>query len=236
MLSNRFKNNLKALVVDDTYEAAEVLKVLLERGGARVITAYSGAEALRATFQHRPDVVLLDIMMPEMDGFTTCQRLRELSDVPIIIVSALGQIEDITKALKLGADDYLVKPYDGQELLARVQACLRRAPKKAEAEAFVVLGNGELVIDTDRHRVLVRQHEVRLTKTEFNLLHYLALNRGRVLTYGMILEAVWGNDAEVNWDTLKQFVLSLRKKIERDPRNPRWLVNERGVGYALVID
>jgi DNA-binding response OmpR family regulator len=175
-------------------------------------------------------------MMPEMDGFTTCQRLREISDIPILIVSAMGQIEDITKALELGADDYLVKPVNHRELVARIQACVRRSPQPVEGENFITLGNGDLIIDPQRHRVMVRQLEIRLTKTEFELLHYLAQNRNRVLTHTMILEAVWGEDSEINKDTLKQFVLSLRKKLEKNPSKPHWLVSERGVGYALLIN
>jgi two-component system KDP operon response regulator KdpE len=113
---------------------------------------------------------------------------------------------------------------------------VRRAPQPADGENFVTLGNGDLIIDPQRHRVMVRQQEIRLTKTEFELLHYLAQNRNRVLTHTMILEAVWGEDSEINKDTLKQFILALRKKIEKNPGKPHWLVSERGVGYALLIN
>lgn len=232
------KTGLKVLVVDDNQDHIDLLRMILERAGMRVIEANSGLEALRSTFNHHPDVILLDIMMPGMDGFTTSQRLRELSDTPILIVSAKSQTDDITRAFELGADDYVVKPYEARELLARLQACARRSPNNnnTEDESPIMLGNGDLVIDPTRHRTTIRQQEVKLTKTEFELLLYLARNRGRVLTHAMIMEAVWGQDAYVSKGTLKQFMLSLRKKIERDPNSPQWLVNEHGIGYALVAD
>ncbi|MBI3243346.1 MAG: response regulator transcription factor [Chloroflexi bacterium] len=230
------KTALKVLVVDDSQEHVDLLKMILERAGMQVISANSGLEALRATFNHHPDAILLDIMMPGMDGFTTSQRLRELSDTPILIVSAKSQTDDITRAFELGADDYVVKPYDSRELLARLHACIRRVPTTTEDDGQMTLSNGDLVIDPSRHRVIVRQQEVKLTKTEFDLLYYFARNRGRVLTHSMILEAVWGQDSCVSKSTLKQFMLSLRKKIEKNPNNPQWLVNEHGVGYALMFD
>jgi two-component system KDP operon response regulator KdpE len=232
------RTGLKVLVVDDNQDHIDLLRMILERAGMRVIEANSGLEALRATFNHHPDVILLDIMMPGMDGFTTSQRLRELSDTPILIVSAKSQTDDITRAFELGADDYVVKPYEARELLARLQACARRSPNNSntEEESPIMLGNGDLVIDPARHRTTVRQLEIKLTKTEFELLLYLARNRGRVLTHAMIMEAVWGQDAYVSKGTLKQFMLSLRKKIEQDPNSPQWLVNEHGIGYALIAD
>jgi two-component system KDP operon response regulator KdpE len=198
------------------------------------MTAGSGLQAIRANYDGRPDIILLDLMMPEMDGYTAIQRLRELSDVPILIISAKTQPADIARAFELGADDYITKPYEQWELIARIQAALRRAGSIDNDEEFISLGNGDMVVDLLRHRVMVKQGEVKLTKTEFELLVYLARNRGRVLDHGMILDAVWGTDSEVSKDTLKQFILSLRKKIEEDPVQPRWIVNEHGIGYSLA--
>jgi len=226
----------KVLVVDDNREHVDLLRLMLEKAGMAVIPAYSGAEALRANFNHRPDVILLDLMMPDMDGYTTAQRLREVSDIPILVISAKHQTADITKAFAVGADDYVPKPYNTWELIARIQACFRRTGNTVREDEVVALSGGDLIIDPIRHRVVIRQQEIKLTKTEFELLLYFARNRGRVLTHSMILDAVWGHDAGVSKDTLKQFILSIRKKIERDPRDPRWLINEHGIGYSLVAE
>ncbi len=223
----------KVLVVDDSQDQVEAMTHILEAKGLSVIPAYSGLEAVRAAFNHRPDVIVLDLVMPEMDGFTASRRLRELSDTPIVIVSACGHIDDVTRAFECGADDYVTKPFDVRELVARIFACLRRSAAPQAEAGVISLYNGDLVVDPYRHRVLIRQRESKLTRTEFELLHYLAQNRGRVLTHSMILDAVWGQDAYVTKDTLKQFILSLRKKIEPNPNSPRWLVTEHGVGYAL---
>lgn len=227
-------SNYKTLVVDDSQEAVDLITLMLQGVGMRVVTATSGRDALRATYQHRPDAILLDIMMPEMDGFTTGQRLREISDAPIIMVTAKDQIEDMLRAFELGADDYVVKPFEKRELIARIYACIRRAHNAAQQDGLIILSNGDLVVDPARFRALVYQREVRLTRTEFDLLLYLAKNRDRVLTHEMILAAVWGDDADVRKDTLKQFMFTLRAKIEPDPRRPRWLVTEHGVGYSLI--
>jgi two-component system KDP operon response regulator KdpE len=224
----------KVLIVDDDPIQIDVLKRVLEGKGLQTLAATSGLEAIRATFNHRPDVVLLDLTMPDMDGFAATQRLRELTETPIVVVSARTHIDDVTRAFECGADDYLTKPFDVRELVARIFACLRRAAGPAPEEGVISLYNGDLVVDPYRHRVLIRQRESRLTRTEFELLHYLAQNRGRVLTHGMILDAVWGQEAYVTKDTLKQFILSLRKKIEPNPTQPQWLVTEHGVGYALA--
>ncbi len=232
--SNTTHPAAKVLVVDDCSDQRAALSKILESRGLQVITAASGLEAVRAAFNYRPDVILLDLMMPDMDGFTATERLRELTDTPIVVVSARTHIDDVTKAFEAGADDYVTKPFDVRELVARLYACLRRTTAPEPEDGVISLYNGDLVVDPYRHRVLIRQAESRLTRTEFELLHYLAQNRGRVLTHGMILDAVWGQDAYVTKDTLKQFILSLRKKIEPNPTKPEWLVTEHGVGYALA--
>ena len=224
------------LVVDDDEATVRLLSMMLERSGARALPATSGPQALRQAFQYHPDAVLLDINMPGLDGLLVCQRLRDLSDVPIIIVSALSSTEKVTAAFAVGADDFVGKPFEISELLARVQACLRRAPQTAGTQDSLALANGDLVIDLRRHNVWVRQQDIHLTRTEFDLLVYLARNRGRVLTHAMLKSTIWGEESAVGHDSLKQFIGTLRRKIELDPRHPQWLVSEHGVGYSLLLE
>ena len=224
------------LVVDDDDALTKILTLAFERAGARVIAVTSGVQAVRQTFEQRPDVVVLDLSMPEMDGLTVCQRLRELSDVPIIMITAFDGLENVTSAFAAGVDDFLAKPFDISELLARVQVCLRRARKNKETGDSLVLGKGDLIIDLRRHCIWVRQQTVHLTRTEFELIVYMARNRGQILTHDILKSAIWGNAAGVGHDSLKQFISALRKKIEPDSRHPQWLVSEHGVGYALLVD
>ena len=232
--TNTHSLTAKVLVVDDCPDQVEAVTKLLESKGLSVMTAGTGLEAIRSAFNHRPDVVLLDLSMPDMDGFTTSQRLRELTDTPIVVISARSHIDDVTRAFEVGADDYLTKPFDARELVARIYACLRRTAAPTPEDGIISLYQGDLVVDPYRHRVLIRQRESKLTRTEFELLHYLAQNRGRVLTHSMILDAVWGQDAYVTKDTLKQFILSLRKKIEPNPAAPQYILTEPWVGYRFA--
>ena len=152
------------------------------------------------------------------------------------MVTAFAHIDNVTSSFAAGVDDFIGKPFDNGELLARVQACLRRVRNGGEKEDSLILAKGELVIDLRRHNVLVRQHEMHLTRTEFDLLVYMARNRGRILPHSMLKAAIWGDEAAVGHDSLKQFIGALRKKIELDPRKPQWLVSEHGVGYILLLD
>jgi len=231
-----FRTRPTVLVVDDDEDTVSLLEHSLERAGARVLAAYSGAQALRMTYEYRPDAVLLDILMPDVDGLTVCERLRDLSDMPIVMVTALDNTDQLTRAFKAGADDYLTKPFDMAELLIRIQACLRRAPKLMDNADNLVLGDGELIIDLQRRRVWVRQQDTHLTKTEFDLLVYLARNHARVLTHDMLRASISIDDSVAGQARLKQFIRGLRRKIEVDPRRPRWLVSEHGVGYALLLE
>src|SRR5579859_281970 len=211
------------LVVDDDGDLIKILALAFERAGARAIAATSGVQALRQTFEQRPDLIVLDLSMPDMDGLTVCRRLRELSDVPIIMITAFADIDNITNAFAAGVDDFVAKPFDTSELLARVRACLRRVPQDTESDESLVLGKGDLVIDLRRHSIWVRQRTIHLTRTEFELLVYLARNRGRILTHDNLKSAVWGDADGVGHDSLKQFIGALRKKIELDSRHPQWL-------------
>ena len=228
--------NANILVVDDDENTVRLLKFTLERAGAHVWSATSGPQALRLTFEHRPDIILLDVKMPDMDGLTVCQRLRDLADMPIIMLTALAGSEYVTGAFAAGADDYVLKPFDHGELLARIQSSLRHGANSQETKDKLVLAEGDLVVDERRHSICVRGHDVHLTRTEFDLLVYMARNRGRVLTHRMLMAAIRDEESAVGYDSLKQFIRALRKAIELDPRQPRWLLNEHGVGYVLALD
>jgi DNA-binding response OmpR family regulator len=165
-LNHHMLGAAKVLIVDDDPNQVEALSRILAGKGLTVLTACTGLDAIRATFNHRPDVILLDLSMPDMDGFTAAQRLRELTDTPIVVVSARTHIDDVTRAFECGADDYLSKPFDVRELVARLFACLRRAVGPAQEEGVISLYNGDLVVDPYRHRVLIRQNERKLTRTE----------------------------------------------------------------------
>jgi two-component system KDP operon response regulator KdpE len=229
-------DHAKVLAVDDDEATLTLLTLMLQSTGAQVFTATSGPQALRLAFDRHPDVVLLDLLMPEMDGLSVCQRLRDLSDMPIIMVTALNDSARVTSAFALGADDYIIKPFETPEFLARIQACLRRGPKSATCDDCLVLGQGELIIDIRRHSVWARQREIHLTRTEFDLLVCMARNRGRVLSHAMLMETIYSTDCADGRDSLKQFICALRRKIESDPRHPQWLVNEHGIGYMLTLD
>jgi two-component system KDP operon response regulator KdpE len=226
----------KVLVVDDDEPMARLIRVALEKAGAEVGLALSGREALRLVFDERPHVVLLDIAMPAMDGYTVCERMRDLTDVPIIMVTALDDADHVTKAFAAGADDYITKPFQISELLARVQVCLRRATRTDTSGETLVLGHGELIIDLRGHSVWAGQRQIHLTRTEFELLTFMARHRRRVLTHAALKQAIWGDEAATDLDSLKHFVGTLRRKIEPDPQRPRWLVNEHGIGYVLMLD
>jgi|SRR5579859_2334910 len=226
----------KVLVVDDDEPILRLIALGLEKAGAEVCLATSGREALRLVFDERPNVVLLDISMPAMDGCMVCERLRDLSDMPIIMVTAFDTADNVTKAFAAGADDYIAKPFQISELLARVQVGLRRAGHSDRHDETLVLGHGELIIDLRRHRVSVGQREIHLTRTEFELLTFMARHRGRVLSHATLNQAVWGDEDSVDLDNLKHFVGTLRRKIEPDPGHPRWIMNEHGIGYILTLD
>jgi len=224
----------KLLVVDDDPRLLEGLELYLVEVGFEVITAGNGQEALGKMYHHRPDLVLLDVMMPQMDGWETCRRMRALTDVPIIMLTALGQEGDKVRGLNIGADDYVVKPFSLSELEARVRAVLRRARSEQPAETRAVYGDGELVVDYASLEVIREGKPVQLTARERQLLFLLAENAGRILPYSRILEAVWGPEYIGDVDYVKQYIWRLRQKVEPDPDQPRYILTKRGVGYGLA--
>src|SRR5439155_18950574 len=199
--------------------------------------ASNGQQALEEIEEQVPDLVLLDVMMPKMDGFTVCQRVREFSAVPIILVTARGQDQDKVRGLDLGADDYLTKPFSVDELLARVRAVLRRAQFTATEQAQTLrttLSIGELTVDFGQHLVYMRGQEVPLTPTEYSIIAYLAQNAGRVVTQDLLLEYVWGSEYIGESHMLQVNINRVRRKLEADPAHPRYILTKTGVGYLLA--
>lgn len=221
------------LVVDDEAPLRRFLRASLEGHGLRVIEASSAREAVSLASSHNPDVVILDLGLPDGDGLEVARRIREWGQVPIIVVSARGQELDKVAALDAGADDYLTKPFGTLELLARVRVALRHRERTAPGPAVTVYEFGELRLDVARHEVTRAGTLVHLTPTEFKLLLTLARNAGRVMTHRQLLKEVWGPGSENQAHTLRVHMAELRKKLEREPARPKWLVTETGVGYRL---
>lgn len=224
----------KLLIIDDDAKLVQALELYLSKAGYEVITAADGLEGLQEVYAHRPDLIILDIMMPKMDGWKACRRIREVSDVPIIMLTARGQEYDKVKGLKQGADDYVAKPFGLKELAARVEAVLRRTRLPPPAEGAVLYADEELVIDSERWEVSRQGEPLELTATERRLLFYLVHNAGRVLTHRQLLESVWGPEYIDEVDYVKLYIWRLRQKIEEDPSQPRYILTERGIGYKFA--
>jgi len=225
------------LAADDDPQLLRLVTRNLQLEGYEVLAASDGQQALEQIEQKSPDLVLLDIMMPKMDGFTVCYKVREFSSVPIIIVTARGQDQDKVRGLDLGADDYLTKPFSVDELLARVRSVLRRAQftVKERAQGWQsTMSIGDLVIDFSQHLVTLASKEVALTPTEYSLLAHLAQNVGRVVTQDLLLEHVWGPEYLGEGHMLQVNINRLRRKLEPDPAHPRYILTKIGIGYSLV--
>lgn len=223
----------KILIIDDEDTTVQLLNLLLERRDFEVVTALRAEDGLRQAYRTHPDLVLLDIMMPEMDGWEVCRRLRELSDVPIIFLTARGEIRDVVKGLEMGADDYIVKPYDNDELVARIRAHLRRSPAPSVSEELV-FDNGDFRINFINREVRVRNEQVHLTPKEFNLLGVMVRNAGRVLTRTELVKEAWGPEYDDAVESLKLYIHYLRQKVEEDPQHPTYILTSRGVGYRFA--
>lgn len=224
-----------ALVVEDEEAFVEALSVGLAREGFRVAVARDGLDALDMFEFTQPDVVLLDVMLPRLSGIDVCRELRSRSNVPIIMVSARGGEVDTVVGLEMGADDYITKPYRIRELVARMRAVMRRTTERVDdpsAEPIVV---GDVALDPDKHEVTVRGTPTKLPLKEFELLHELLANAGRLLTRDQLIDRVWGYDYVGDTKTLDVHVKRLRAKIEADPRDPRCIVTIRGRGYRYSV-
>jgi two-component system KDP operon response regulator KdpE len=225
--------NVNVLVVDDEKPLRDFVRRNLEVRGYKVWTASNGLEALAIFNNENIQLVIMDIMMPHMDGLETTRRIRQESHVPVIILTAMGEESDKVRAFDLGADDYLTKPFGVGELLGRVKAVLRRADWSEPAPNEERIMRGEVEVDVDRHKVTVRGEVVELTPTEFNLLLYLMKHAGKVLHHRAILQHVWGTEYGEEAEYLRVYMGKLRQKIEADPFNPHYLHTEHGIGYRF---
>jgi two-component system KDP operon response regulator KdpE len=223
------------LVVDDEPRLVSLVRHVLEAVGYRVVAALDGRSALEQAAMEQPDLVLLDILLPgEMDGYEVCRRLREFSNVPIIMLTAKAKEEDKIMGFDVGADDYLTKPFNSKELVARVRAVLRRSKPPEEIVTASNFVCGDLSINFAQRRVLVRGQEVSLTPTEYKLLHQLARSANRVMLHEDLLSKVWGPEYRDEIDYLRAYIRYLRQKVEENPSEPEYIITMTGVGYMLA--
>jgi len=221
----------KILVIDDEDDIRLVVTTRLERAGYVTIVAADGREGLRRFYNDKPDLIVLDIAMPEMDGWQVLERIREVSNLPVLMLTAAAQEREKVRGLRGGADDYITKPFSGEEFLARVEAALRRASAPPEISENSVYQDSEVTIDYPKHEVAVRGQPVELTPNEFRLLGTLTENAGHVLSQDQLLDRVWGQDYVESADVVRLYIGYLRRKIERDSSNPKLIETSRGFGY-----
>jgi two-component system KDP operon response regulator KdpE len=222
------------LVVDDEARMRRFIRMNMELEGYQIIEAENGLKALEQIRQHTPDLVVMDVMMPEMDGFETLKLLREISTVPVILLTVKSDEEDKIQGLGLGADDYVTKPFSPRELISRVAAVLRRAEWPAPPPRTILRIDNRLSVDFNRHQVIVNDERIDLRPTEYRLLNHLIQNAGWVVPHETLLAKVWGYEYRDETHYLRLYINYLRKKIEEDPANPTYILTERGVGYRFV--
>ena len=226
--------NKNILVVDDEERMLRFIRLNLEHDGFQVIEAVKGHEALDKMRTGMPDLILLDVMLPDLDGFEVLKMVREISNIPIIMLTAKGEEDDRVKGLELGADDYVTKPFSPRELVSRVKAVLRRIEAEGGEEEDVIEVDERLKIDFNRREIWVEDELVKLRPTEYRLLYHLVQNAGWVLTYDQILSRVWGYEYRDEPHYVRLYINYLRQKLEEDPTNPKYILTERGVGYRFV--
>jgi two-component system KDP operon response regulator KdpE len=224
----------RILVIDDDPRLIRLVREILCAAGYKVITHLDGEEAIGVIAVEQPNLVLLDILLDEQDGYQICKRVREFSDVPIIMLTARVTEADMLAGFDAGADDYITKPFSSKELLARVRAVLNRAQRSAAPLIEAEIKCGDLSIDLSRHSVKVVEEEVYLTAKEYNLLYQLATNHDHVMLHEQLLTEVWGPEYRNDVDYLRSYIHYLRKKLERDPSHPEMIINIQGVGYMLT--
>ena len=224
----------RILIVDDDPRLTRLVREVLSAAGFQVLTSSSGEAAIQTLALEQPDLLLLDILLPDLDGYQVARRVREFSNVPIIMLTAKVTESDKLNGFGAGADDYITKPFSSKELLARVRAVLKRAEGSAPPAIETNIVCGDVCIDLARRNVKVAGQEVHLTATEYNLLHKLAAHRDQVLLHEQLLTDVWGPAYRDDVDYLRSYIHNLRKKLERDPANPTLILNIQGVGYMLA--
>lgn len=226
--------NKKILVVDDEERMLRFIRLNLEHDGFMVTEALKGHEALEKMRTEMPDLILLDVMLPDLDGFEVLKMVREISSIPVIMLTAKGEEDDRVRGLELGADDYVTKPFSPRELVSRVKAVLRRVEVESGGDESVIQVNDRLKIDFNRREVFVDGDLVKLRPTEYRLLYHLVQNTGWVLTYDQILSRVWGYEYRDEPHYVRLYINYLRQKLEKDPSNPKYILTERGVGYRFI--
>lgn len=231
MNTNPLKDKL-ILVVDDEPRIVRLVRMNLEAEGARVIEAHNGLEALTQVRERLPNAVILDVMMPELDGFETLKLIRDISEVPVIMLTVRADEDERVRGLELGADDYLGKPFSPRELVSRLKAVLRRSERDAQESLLVI--DDDLSIDLRNFQAIVRGTPVKLRPTEWRLLYHLVQHAGWVLTHDDILARVWGPEYKGSDEYVRLYITYLRQKIEPDPANPKYILTERGIGYKFV--
>ncbi|MCI0519456.1 MAG: response regulator transcription factor [Chloroflexi bacterium] len=224
----------RILVVDDEERMVRFIRLNLEHDGFQVVEAFRAQQAIDKLRSALPDLVLLDVMLPDLDGFETLRIIREISSTPVIMLTAKGEEEDRIRGLELGADDYITKPFSPRELVSRVRAVLRRTETPAAQVHGLIVVDERLKLDFDRREVWVEGQLVQLRPTEYRLLYHLVQNAGWVITHDQLLAKVWGYEYQDEPHYVRLYVNYLRNKIEKDPANPQYILTERGVGYRFV--
>ncbi len=233
MIANNLFLNRRILIVEDERRMARFIRLNLEHDGFQVIEATEGQQAIEQLRENLPHVVLLDIMLPDIDGFEVLSLIRESSDVPVIMLTAKGEEDDRVRGLELGADDYVTKPFSPRELVSRVRAVLRRSEAVRGSTHGLIEIDDRLKVDFDRRRVWVDGNLVKLRPTEYRLLYHLVQNAGWVMTHDQILVKVWGYEYRDEPHYVRLYVNYLRQKLEEDPSKPKYILTERGVGYRF---
>jgi len=223
----------KVLLIDDDADLLQLASMIFKKEGAQIVTARDGLEGVSKLFTHHPDLIILDVMMPGINGFEVCQRIRQVSDTPLIMLTALNHEQEMLRGLDAGADDFLSKPFNADILLARARTVLRRSEHLKSQDDSHNYSNGHLSIDVNRREALIRDKRIKLTPLEFRLLAYLARNAGKVLTFQQILTNVWGNEYQGSIDYVHVYVSHLRRKLEEDTKSPRYILTLHGVGYIF---
>jgi two-component system KDP operon response regulator KdpE len=224
----------KVLLVDDDSYMLELTRRVFQRAGSKIISASDGQEGLRLFFEHQPDLVILDIVMPNLDGWETCRQIRTVSDTPVVLLTSLSSDEEIVRGLEAGADDFVSKPFRPEVLLARARAVMRRVRTLSNQELVSSYADDHLSIDLESRLVFIKGKRVSLTPTEYRLLVYMVRNEGRVLSFSQILEHVWGEEYRDSPNYVHVYISHLRQKLEPEPQSPRYFLSEHGMGYRFA--